>query len=87
MVYVDPIHPCVPNEKWKYHFSCHLFGDTVEELDRFAKKLGMKPEWRQDHGVLVHYDLTPEKRQKAVDLGAQEERWMDAWHRIRKNQK
>lgn len=48
---------------------CHLVADTVEELQEFARRLGMKAEWFQDHRV-PHYDVSMQMREKAVSLGA-----------------
>lgn len=47
---------------------CHLMADSFSELEGFARKLNLHPSWR--HGD--HYDLTPSKRAKAVQLGAQQ---------------
>lgn len=53
--------------------SCHLTTDgTIEELHAFAAKIGMKRAWFQDHVLLPHYDLTPGKRDDALDAGAEE---------------
>jgi hypothetical protein len=57
--------------------SCHLIADTLPELHAFAAKLGLKAEWFQDHPVEPHYDLTVEKRAKAVALGAIETTWRE----------
>jgi hypothetical protein len=48
------------------HWWCHLFADTEAELHAFADKLGLELEWFQGD----HYDLTPWRRVKAVELGA-----------------
>lgn len=53
--------------------SCHLTADgerALEELHAFAKRLGMKREWFQDHAIAPHYDLTIGKRGRALELGA-----------------
>lgn len=71
-VYVDQMQPCIPNENWPWPRSCHLAADTAEELHTFAEKLGLKRSWFQDHKKLPHYDLTSQKRRKAVELGAVE---------------
>jgi len=47
----------------------HLTADTVEELQNFAGKLGLKPEWFQDKRV-PHYDVAKSTRLKAIKLGA-----------------
>lgn len=61
---------------------CHMMADSVEELDAFAEKIGLKTRWRQDERSGVHYDLTAPKRRRAVALGAVEvpvrtEQWFD----------
>jgi len=49
----------------------HMWCDgDVEELHAFAKRIGMKREWFQDHRVLPHYDLVPSRRALAIKLGA-----------------
>jgi Protein of unknown function (DUF4031) len=43
----------------------------LPELHAFAKRLGLKPEWYQNHPRHPHYDLTTGRmRRKAVYLGA-----------------
>lgn len=70
-VYVDPLFPCVPNAQWRWHESCHLVADTVDELHAFAKRIGMRREWFQSsRRGMPHYDLTRGRRQKAVKAGA-----------------
>lgn len=47
--------------------SSHLTTDgDVEELHRFAARLGLRREWCHDD----HYDLTPGKRLRALAMGA-----------------
>lgn len=69
-VYVDLLKPCAPNSNWRYAASCHLFADSIEELMEFSGKIGLKPEWFQNHKLMPHFDLTPSMRQKAVQSGA-----------------
>lgn len=52
----------------RLHMS-HMTADTTEELHEFARKLGLKPEWFQDHRV-KHYDLSESKRNHAIKHGA-----------------
>lgn len=81
VVYVDPIVPCAPNEKWKWNKSCHLTADTVEELHKFASRLGLKRAYFQGHDKNPrhwHYDLTESMREKAVLFGAVEITWQQA---------
>lgn len=48
----------------------HLVADTLEELQVFARALGLKPEWYQA-GRHPHYDLTtPRMVAKARRRGA-----------------
>lgn len=57
---------------------CHMWSDKdgVELLD-FAKTIGLSPGWTQhpEDPKLVHFDLTPYMRQKAVKAGAQVKLW------------
>jgi hypothetical protein len=57
--------PTRHNSRWS-----HLMADTLEELHAFARQLGMRPEWFQDHPRHPHYDLTEGKRYRALHLGA-----------------
>jgi hypothetical protein len=68
-VYVDDIAVCVKNKKWRWPKACHLVADSVDELHKFADRLGLKRSWFQ-HGTIPHYDLTENMRRKAVKLGA-----------------
>lgn len=70
MVYVDSMKPCVPNERWPWRTSCHLFADSDDELHRFAAKIGLQRSWFQKHKRLNHYDLTWGKRKMALQDGA-----------------
>jgi len=69
-VYVDPLMNCVRSKAWKYARSCHLFADTPAELHALANKCGLKRAWFQDDDYFPNYDLTFNKRNKAVMLGA-----------------
>jgi hypothetical protein len=68
-IYVD--HP----RQWGFTYratktaTCHLTADTFEELEAFARKLGIPPRWRHS-GSKEHYDLTVSWRKKAVGAGA-----------------
>lgn len=74
MIYVDALLPCLPNGRWKWCESCHLFCDVGElaALHSFALKLGLKRSWFQPHAGLPHYDLTAGKRFQALRIGAVE---------------
>lgn len=54
------------------HEWCHLWTDgTDAQLVEFARKIGMRPEWLQrSRRGLVHFDLTPGRRAKAIAAGA-----------------
>ena len=86
-VYVDDLVA----HGWKMHGkmvrSCHLFADTAEELHAAAEKLGLKPEWFQNHWPrLPHYDLVENKRIQAVKNGAIELNMFESvkkWKEIR----
>lgn len=61
-IYIDK-----PRWLWKGRLWCHLTADTLPELHRFARKLGLRREWFQD-GRYPHYDTV--FYDKAVELGA-----------------
>ena len=73
-VYVDPLTTVEPTAKWKWTQACHMFADSVDELDKLALSIGLFPEWRQNSnlGGFVHYDLTASKRKKAIAAGARQ---------------
>lgn len=72
MIYVDSLRSCIPNRKWRWNKSCHLFADSLEELHEFALKLGLKRSYFQAGSIVPHYDLTKNKREGAVAEGAKE---------------
>ena len=52
-VYIDLLEPVAfPNPRWRYPSSCHLFADDIYELHEFARKLGLKKGWFQNHGIV-----------------------------------
>lgn len=70
---------------------CHLFSHDVEALHRMARRIGMRREWFQNHPRFPHYDLTPGRRQVALQAGAverplsdwiREHRFMGAVHTV-----
>lgn len=67
-VYVDDL----VDYGWAKGPSCHMFGDTPDEVHVLAKRIGLKREWFQEHRWLPHYDLVERKRVKAVAAGAVE---------------
>jgi len=53
-----------------YTDGVHLKADSINELHKFASKIGLKREWFQDHRH-QHYDLTSNKmRERAIKMGA-----------------
>ena len=74
MVYVDKLFStrAFRSNRWRHSQACHLFADTVEELHRFAQRIGLKRSWFQDNPRFPHYDLTAGKRSQAVRSGAKE---------------
>lgn len=65
-VYVD-LFPAISVKNVRGTFCAHMIADTEEELDEMAVKIGLKPEWKQkSRSGIVHYDLSPNKRNKAV---------------------
>jgi len=55
-----------------YTDGVHLVSDCgVEDLHYFAKKIGLRREWFQDHKRHPHYDmLSPVILRRAIDKGA-----------------
>jgi hypothetical protein len=43
----------------------------LEALHAFAKRLGLRREWFQDHRLAPHYDLVPARHAAALELGAE----------------
>ena len=68
--YVDPLMKHPVSSAWRWGWACHLTADTETELHAFAAKIGMKRAWFQPHALLPHYDLTPFRRQAAINAGA-----------------
>lgn len=71
-IYVDEIRQWPTPIRCFKAGSCHLSADSLDELHAFARKLRLRREWFQDHASMPHYDLTIEKRARAVKLGAVE---------------
>ena len=69
--YVDSLFRFPGHPRFPWAQSCHLFADSEAELHALAQELGMKVEWSQigRRGIL-HYDLNPERRARAIELGA-----------------
>lgn len=66
MVYIDNY-----NAPFRGMTMCHMMAETVEELDAFAKSIGLNPAWRQG-GSWPHYDVAMSKKKQAIAAGAKE---------------
>ena len=44
--------------------------ESLEDLEAFARKIGLKPEWLQVAGSHPHYDITGNFMRKALETGA-----------------
>lgn len=65
-----------------------MFSENLDELHTMAENIGMKRKWFQNSRV-PHYDLTPKRREQAIDLGAKEVSFREAvkiWKTIQNNQ-
>lgn len=74
MIMVDDLRiwPHAKHECFK-RGSAHLTSDgprALWDLHVFAKKLGLKRSWFQDHPLAPHYDLSPSMHAKALAAGA-----------------
>ena len=65
MVYVD-----MAQEKYGMLIMSHMLADTDEELHAMAKAIGVKRVWFQAHASTPHYDVSQNKRNMAIALGA-----------------
>jgi len=72
MIYVDQLRDCLPNANWPFRKSCHLYADELDELNEFAQGIGLQRSWLHQSPSLIHYDLTPRMRQRAIRAGAVE---------------
>lgn len=55
--------------QWRGRMWCHLLADDLDELHRFAERVGVPRGSFQDRRF-PHYDLSAERREIAVELGA-----------------
>jgi hypothetical protein len=72
MIFVDEIKVYEISKilRWGKKWS-HMWTDgNVEELHKFAEKIGLKRIYFQDKPRFPHYDIIPSKRQKALRNGA-----------------
>jgi hypothetical protein len=63
--YVDDAVTLWRGQRW-----AHLMADTLDELHAMAARLGIPPRAFQDKPSGAHYDVTPELREQALQLGA-----------------
>lgn len=64
----------------------HMQADTLDELHAMAERIGMRREWFQSKPGRPwhdHYDLTRERRERAIEAGAIPIGWRDAARRNR----
>jgi hypothetical protein len=68
-VYIDDANIAWGGKRW-----CHLYADSLPELEAFARKVGLAPDWLQhptgERG-LPHYDVTGSMFTRCVSLGAE----------------
>lgn len=81
MIIVDELiaYPQKPHGHLRW---CHMATDDhtlagLAELHLMAWKLGLRRSWFQNKPRFLHYDLTPPKRQLAIENGAQTVTWRE----------
>lgn len=81
MVYVDQIreYPHVKIRGCKHKKWAHLWADSKEELLSFGDKISLRREWFQGN----HFDITPNKRKKAIENGAIEMSLKDYFKKLK----
>ncbi len=70
-VYID--HAFAGGDWGRWSGGGHLQADALDELHAFAVRLGMRQQWFQSKPGRPendHYDLTRERRELAIELGA-----------------
>jgi hypothetical protein len=70
-VYVD--HAFAGGDWGRWSGGGHMQADTLGELHEFARRIGLRQEWFQSKPGRPendHYDLTRERRELALKLGA-----------------
>lgn len=58
---------------WRGKLWCHLYADSLAELERFARKAALAPSWLQHadgEDGLPHYDVTGNKIKNCIRMGA-----------------
>jgi len=74
-VYVDDMRQLARVGRVTARWS-HLFADSQEELEEFARRLGLDRSWIQHPGTArEHYDVTDSVRDRALRFGAQPMRY------------
>lgn len=68
-VYVDRIR-LYPNAVLRHKKWCHMIADSIKELHEMAELINLRTGYAQYKNGLVHYDLTPSKRELAIRKGA-----------------
>ncbi len=74
MVYVDDLRNWGGSPTFPWPRSCHMWADTLDELNAMADKIGLRREWIQTDGIVNHYDLTAGRRGAAINNGARYKR-------------
>ena len=70
-VYVDDMRRRAKISGARTAIWSHMFADTPQELQNFARQLGLRPEWLQHAGTYrEHFDVTDTVRQQALNAGA-----------------
>ncbi|MBA7529770.1 hypothetical protein ES705_21969 [subsurface metagenome] len=59
-----------------YTDGIHLVADNLEELHKFARRIGLRKEWFQDKKI-PHYDIWGSKLKKAIESGARIVGWKE----------
>lgn len=49
---------------------CHMIADTLEELHKMARQIGLRREWFQGSRSFPHYDVSLSRRHEAIRRGA-----------------
>jgi hypothetical protein len=59
---------------WRGKTWCHLYADSLPELEAFARQIGLPPDWLQypnGDGGFPHYDVAGHYLTKCRNAGAQ----------------